>query len=74
MSTPAVISRDCQCFAWSELDQKTKPPGISLTSGQPIRFLHLCAEQDGLLGYSLCLTPSGQTVVVASHCIEMTML
>lgn len=74
MSRPAVISKDCQCFAWSELDNRTRPPEINLTKGQPIRFLHLCAEQDGLLGYSLCLTPSGQTVVVPSYCIEMTIL
>lgn len=74
MSTPAVITKDCHAWGWSELDNRAKPPLINLTKGQPIRFLHLCAEQDGLLGYSLCLTPSGQAVMVASHCIEMTIL
>jgi hypothetical protein len=74
MTRPAVITQDCQAFAWSELDQRTKPPAISLTKNQPLRFLHLCADQDGLLGYSLCLTPSGQTVVVPSYCLELTML
>ena len=74
MSRPAVISKDCHAWGWSELDNRAKPPVINLTKGQPIRFLHLCAEQDGYAGYSLCLTPSGQTVVVPSYCIEMTML
>lgn len=74
MSRPAVITQDCQAFAWSELGSKIKPPAVNLAKGQPVRFLHSCAEQDGLLGYSFCLTPSGQTVVVPSYCLELIML
>lgn len=74
MSTPAVITKDCPAWAWSELEKRGKPPVINLTRGQPIRFLHLCAEQDGYAGYALCLTPSGQIVVVASHNLDHIML
>ena len=74
MSRPAVINKDCPAWGWSELESRAKPPIINLAKGQCVRFLHICAEQDGYAGYSLCLTPSGQTVVVASHNLDLVML
>lgn len=72
MSTPAVITKDCDAMRHSALGHHNAT--IKLRKGTRLQILHPASDKDGYVDSMMCITSTMFLIVVPNDCIAEEML